>query len=319
MLTGGAGNAKLVGGLKCGQMAPGTAAPLRDFQGIMRALATLALMALAAVPAPAIAAEGETIDQALCRLIEGAAVSHRLSVDFFTRLIWQESSFRPGVTSHAGAQGVAQFMPGTARDRGLGDPFDPEQAVPKSAELLSELRTRFGNLGLAAAAYNGGPARVEAWLDGRSGLPAETRNYVSLITGRTAEDWKSAPRDATAEATDSPPTRCLILVASFRRGTDRRMMEAYQRPIGESPISPWGVQIAGNFSKQVALAAYARERQRHGAILSEVAPMVIGTRLRSRGTHAFYRVRIPAPTRVAATELCERLRTHGGACVVLKS
>lgn len=280
----------------------------------------IALVALATSATAAAEPTGETIDQALCRMIEGAAASHRLPVDFFTRLIWQESSFRPGATSNAGAQGVAQFMPGTARDRGLGDPFDPEQAVPKSAELLDELRGRFGNLGLAAAAYNVGPARVESWLEGRGGLPGETRNYVALITGRMADDWKDAPREGMAgEATDHPPTRCLILVASFRRGTDRRMMEAYQRPIGESPLAPWGVQIAGNFSKQLALATYARERQRHAAILTDVAPMVIGTRLRSRGTHAFYRVRIPAPSRTAATELCDRLRKHGGACVVLRS
>ena len=49
-----------------------------------------------------------------------------------------KSSFRPGVLSHAGAQGVAQFMPGTAHDRGPADPFDPEQAIPKSAALLSD-------------------------------------------------------------------------------------------------------------------------------------------------------------------------------------
>src|SRR4030095_7430717 len=98
------------------------------------------------------------IDQALCRMIESAAVAHRLPVDFFTRLIWQESSFRPGVVSRGGAEGGAAFMPGTAPERGLADPFDPEQAIPKSAELLDDLRRRFGNLGLAAAAYNGGPA-----------------------------------------------------------------------------------------------------------------------------------------------------------------
>ena len=130
----------------------------------------------------------------------------------------------------------------------------------------------------------------------------------------------NAPRDGAAtERIDNTPTRCLIVVAGFRRGTDRRMMEAYSGPIGESPVAPWGVQIAGNFSKQLALASYTRERQRHAEILADVAPMVIGTRLRSRGTHAFYRVRIPAPTRTAATELCDRLRKQGGACVVLKS
>ncbi len=281
-----------------------------------RVVLALTIVVFGAVPAPA--QQAETIDQALCRMIESAAASHRLPVDFFTRLIWQESSFRPGVTSHAGAQGVAQFMPGTARDRQLGDPYDPEQAIPKSAELLSELRARFGNLGLAAAAYNGGPARVESWLEGRGGLPGETRNYVSLITGRTADDWARAGRTATEES-DAPSTRCLIQVAAFRRGSDRRMIEAYARPIEESPLAPWGVQLAGNFSKSLALATYTRARERHAAILSDVAPMVIGTRLRSRGTHTFYRVRIPAPTRTAANEMCDRLRKAGGACVVLKS
>ena len=283
--------------------------------------AILAVMLAWAALTPTLAQPSETIDQALCRMIEGAAAAHGLPAGFFTRLIWQESSFRPHVTSGAGAQGVAQFMPGTAAERGLGDPFDPEQAIPKSAELLADLRQRFGNLGLAAAAYNGGPARVEAWLEGRGSLPGETRNYVSVITGRTAEDWKSGD-GAAAEA--EAPTRCLVLVAGFRRGTDRRVIEAYgdpieQSPLALSPIAPWGVQIAGNFSKDRALASYARARQRHGEILNDIVPMVIGTRIRSRGTRAFYRVRIPAPTREAATEICNRLHRAGGACVVLKS
>jgi hypothetical protein len=285
--------------------------------------AMLALAVLAAslpVSGPALA-QSETIDQALCRMIEGAAATHHIPVDFFTRLIWQESSFRPGVVSGAGAQGVAQFMPGTAAERNLSDPFDPEQAIPKSAGLLDELRTRFGNLGLAAAAYNGGPARVEAWLAGRGGLPGETRSYVEIITGRSAEAWANAARGGApvGPAEDVPPTRCLILAAAFRRGTDRRMLEAYRAPIEESPIAPWGVQVAGNFSKDRALASYARARERHGAILGEVTPMVIGTRWRTRGTNAFYRVRIPAATRAAATEICGKLQKAGGACVVLKS
>jgi len=284
----------------------------------MRAFATLALMVLACAVQPALAADGETIDQALCRMIEASAARRELPVEFFTRLIWQESSFRPHVTSGAGAQGVAQFMPGTAAERRLADPYDPEQAIPKSAELLADLRGRFGNVGLAAAAYNGGPARVEAWLAGRSSLPWETRNYVSAITGRTAEAWADDARSEAREQAQTP-TRCLVLIAGFRRGTDRRVIEAYQGPIEESPLAPWGVQVAGNFSKAIALAAYARARAQHASILGEVAPMIIGTRLRSRGTHAFYRVRIPAATRRAATDICARLQKAGGACVVLKS
>ncbi|MBV8836585.1 MAG: lytic transglycosylase domain-containing protein [Alphaproteobacteria bacterium] len=287
-------------------------------KGRMRSRMLAAALVLAA-PSTAAAQGGETIDQALCRMIEGAAVARHIPVDFFTRLIWQESSFRPAVTSGAGAQGVAQFMPGTAAERRLADPFDPEQAIPKSAELLAELRDRFGNLGLAAAAYNAGPARVEAWLAGKGTLPGETRNYVSIITGRTADDWTAARGEETAETQPARPTKCLILVAAFRRGTDRRMLEAYNRPMTESPLAPWGVQLAGNFSKSLALAAYARTRTRFNTILGEVAPMVIGTRLRSRGAHAFYRVRIPAATRQAAAEICDRLHKAGGACVVLKS
>src|SRR3569833_2300772 len=129
----------------------------------------------------------EPLDHTICRLIESAAMANRLPAEFLTRLSWRESSFRTGAVSPAGAQGIAQFMPGTAQERGLADPFDPEQAIPKAAELLSDLKVRFGNLGLAAAAYNGGPARVASWLAGQGQLPEETRNYVAVITGRTAE------------------------------------------------------------------------------------------------------------------------------------
>ena len=83
-------------------------------------------------------------------------------------------------------------MPSTASDRGLADPFEPLLALRESASYLRELRTTFGgNLGLAAAAYNAGPGRVEAWLAGRGGLPAETRAYVRAVTGHAADAWAS--------------------------------------------------------------------------------------------------------------------------------
>ena len=120
------------------------------------------LCVLLTAQAQAVPSEGttETVEQALCRLIDGSAKAQGLPVPFLTRLIWRESSFRVSVVSPVGAQGVAQFMPGTAQERGLLDPFDPEQAIPHAAHLLADLKRRFGNLGLAAAAYNGGPARV---------------------------------------------------------------------------------------------------------------------------------------------------------------
>ena len=108
----------------------------------------------------------------------------------FVRLIWKESRFNPQAVSPKGAQGIAQFMPGTAEERGLDDPFEPKSAIIHSASLLADLRREFGNFGLAAAAYNAGAERVRAWLSGSGGLPGETQNYVQFVTGRAAEEWK---------------------------------------------------------------------------------------------------------------------------------
>src|SRR5215470_4952009 len=134
------------------------------------------------------AAGGADLKDSVCLMIEAAARAHDLPLEFFARVIWQESRFRPdavGPRTRSGdsAQGIAQFMPRTAAERGLLDPFDPVQALPKSAQFLQELRGEFGNLGLAAAAYNAGPARVRGWLAGTRTLPSETRRYVAAITG----------------------------------------------------------------------------------------------------------------------------------------
>lgn len=125
----------------------------------------------------------------VCGALAAAARNYELPVTFFIRLIWQESRFNPSAVSPVGAQGVAQFMPKTAAAYGLSDPFDPAQALPTSARYLDELRKQFGNLGLAAAAYNAGPGRLREWLEKRASLPKETRNYVQKITGRSADNW----------------------------------------------------------------------------------------------------------------------------------
>src|SRR3954466_10381688 len=126
----------------------------------------------------------------LSEFIEHSALINGLPVEFLMRLLRQESGLNHKAVSRAGAQGVAQFMPGTASERGLTDPFNPFEAIPKAAELLKEYRARFGNLGFAAAAYNAGQQRVRDWLSGRSTLPKETREYVSTITGRSVDDWR---------------------------------------------------------------------------------------------------------------------------------
>ena len=301
--------------------------PLRRRSGplglapVLCGLTVASSLALASPANPAPAAAGgatETVEQALCRVIDSSARSHRLPPEFLTRLIWRESSFRTGAMSPAGAQGIAQFMPGTAAERGLLNPFDPEEAIPKAAEFLAELKRRFGNLGLAAAAYNGGPGRLAKWLAGEGGLPAETRDYVVAITGRSAEDWKADGKDETMGEEGGESPSCLKLAALLRR-PGRGGPAVAGISITPSPFAPWGVQLAGNFSKERALASFARARQSYARIVGQMQPMVIGTRLRSRGTRAFYRVRLPASSRGEADQLCGRIRSAGGSCIVLPS
>src|SRR5262245_24900228 len=124
-----------------------------------------------AAPPSAAGRSDADLRESVCLMIESAARAHNLPLEFFARVIWQESRFQPNVVgprtrSGDRAQGIAQFMPRTAAERGLLDPFDPVQALPKSAEFLRELADQFGNLGLAAAAYNAGPQRVRDWLSG---------------------------------------------------------------------------------------------------------------------------------------------------------
>jgi hypothetical protein len=263
-----------------------------------------------ATPAAAAEPAMEPLDHAVCRLIEVSANANRLPIGFFTRLIWRESSFRAAVVSPAGAEGIAQFMPQTAQERGLADPFDPERAIPKAAGLLADLRRQFGNFGVAAAAYNAGPARVLLWLRGEGGLPAETRAYVRDVSGRDVEDWTGSRRTGAAGGSTETQS-CLEAVSELRRdrGDD----------FGFAPLAPWGVQLAGNFSKALALAAFERQIQRYPGIVGEARPMIIGRLLRSRGTRRFYEVRLPAASREIAGALCSGIQSVGGNCVALRS
>jgi hypothetical protein len=175
-------------------------------------------------PLQAMAQVAKSIDQtsssqdSICPMIEAAATANGLPVEFFARLIWQESRFKPdevGPVTRSGerAQGIAQFMPGTAIERQLYEPFNPVEALPKSGQFLAELRGEFGNLGLAAAAYNAGSQRVRDFLAGTRDLPAETRNYVRVITGRPVEDWVSTKEEPTPNGEqDREMVNCYDLV-----------------------------------------------------------------------------------------------------------
>jgi hypothetical protein len=260
--------------------------------------------------------------ESICLMIESAAREANLPLEFFARVIWQESRFRPdavGPVTRSGqrAQGIAQFMPGTAGERGLLDPFNPVQALPKSAEFLAELREQFGNLGLAAAAYNAGPRRVQEWLAGTGGMPSETRNYVYAITGSSVEDWAKAGKGGK-QPERMPTSSCRELMALLKQAPNPFIAGLEQR-VTLAAAKLWGVQLAAGFSRDKALAMYGRAVSRLASVIGNRDPSILTSRLRSRGPAMFYQVRFGADTRPEADDLCNRIRKAGGACFVLRN
>jgi hypothetical protein len=245
----------------------------------------------------------------VCDLIAVSADRHRLPRAYLARLIWKESRFDPNAVSPKGAEGIAQFMPGTAEMRGLADAFDIEQAIPASAAYLAELEQRFGNLGLAAAAYNAGEGRVGRWLSSGGFLPMETENYVLDITG--------APADAFADGQARMETPPLDPERSFAAAC-RRLPVARSQTVAMAtvPVKPWGVQVAGSFNRTAAIRQWERFRVRHAALLDGEEAVI--SRVRSaRGRSGIHAVRLGAETRQEAESLCAGLRRAGAPCVVL--
>jgi len=263
--------------------------------------------------------------ETLCLELGWASLKNDLPAEFFTRLIWQESRFNSRSVSRAGALGIAQFMPGTARWRGLDDPFEPIAALHESARWLKELRGQFGNLGLAAAAYNSGPRRVQEWLEGRGNLPGETRAYVRIITGRTAEEWAKVGANEAREAHIGmiPCDQIAKIIAGSREASLPPRQPAPGQADAAAPEraawAPWGLQLTGNWSEARALAAYRDLQKKFPAILGDRPPLVLRGAMAGRGTAAWYRVRVAEPTRERANQLCAKLESAGGNCLVARN
>lgn len=260
------------------------------------------------------AGDAQTDADPRCQALQSAALANALPLEFLTRLIWQESRFNDFVISRAGAQGIAQFMPATASGIKLANPFDAVTAIDKSAQLLRGLRMQFGNLGLAAAAYNAGPKRVSDWLVGRRTLPQETVHYVRTITGHAPDEWRTPqPNPTNLNLPIAVP--CPEIVKLFSTG---RIMAAHQPSKADEPTSPprpsWGVQLTGNASKFAALAAFYKLQKTYASVLGSHQPLVLRS---SAGRNAsWYRVRIGADSRTDAEGLCSSLRAVGGSCLV---
>ena len=252
----------------------------------------------------------------ICDLIETAAAENGLPVDYFTRLIWSESSFRASAVSPVGAQGIAQFMPATAAERGLLDPFDPHEAIPASAKLLKDLVGRFGNLGLAAAAYNSGPGRVQDWLAGAGGLPRETHTYIAAVTGQPAEHWRALRASNPAASQDLVgPKTCLDTLAAL----DAPLTTVAVKVEEADRAWQWGVQLAADLSEAKVTEVYRSSQRLYPAILQDQEPLILRKSKLSYGGRPIFHVVVPLPTLQAANDLCGRLRVKGADCIVLKN
>ena len=133
-------------------------------------------------------------------MVNLAGDRHHIDPDFINSVIHAESGFNSRALSPKGAQGLMQLMPNTATALGVTNAFDPGANVEGGTRYLRELLERYNyDVVKALAAYNAGPGRVSAWLTSHRSLPGETRNYVAIITGWTADEWASGSPPQTAD------------------------------------------------------------------------------------------------------------------------
>ena len=231
---------------------------------ICRTFRIARLLALSWSPACG-AGGGETIDQALCRMIEGAAAIAPPAGRFLHPADLAGKQLPAGVTAGRARRASRSSCPGPRPSAALpirSIPSRRSRNRPSCWRPAAALRqSRAGGRGLQ---WRAGARRSLA--RGARRAAGETRNYVSAITGRGAEDWARGARHAAA-ASRRRRRAAWCWSRGSAAGRRRRVVTAYSGPIEESPIAPWGVQLAGNFSKAVALASYARARERHAAIL----------------------------------------------------
>ena len=266
------------------------------------------------IPAPwakvSQAAANDAIVDHICTLISAEAEKNDIPKEFFARLIWKESRFDKNAVSPAGAEGIAQFMPGTAKIVGLADPFDVDQAIPASAKFLAYLKGNLGNYGLAAAAYNAGEGSVSRWLNGGF-LPLETEDYVLDITGEPADNFVGRRSVMVPK-----PLKAKL---SFGEGCRKLpVIEFNTVPMSRIARKPWGVQVAGNFRRSAAVNQYERARRQFASVLADHKPVVSKART-PMGRRSIYAVRIGADSRGEANKICALLHSAGGACIVLKN
>ncbi len=165
------------------------------------------------------AAELATVPSQYQSLVTAASAKYGVPFSLLSAQINQESGWQPSVVSSAGAEGIAQFMPGTAASNNV-NPLDPSSAIPGMASLMASYFKEFGSWADALAAYNAGPEAVEEY----DGVPpySQTQSYVSDIlsasgTPNTLGTSKGGS-GSTAPASPSSSGGLLAMVGAFLLG-----------------------------------------------------------------------------------------------------
>jgi hypothetical protein len=174
------------------------------------------------------------------------------------------------------------------------------------------LLDRFGNLGLAAAAYNAGPTRVSAWLTDHRPLPGETRKYVPLVTGWTADEWASSSPPEKAETTipqGIPCTRLANLILAPKQ--ERQRVATY--------VPRWGIQIAAHLSESTAWAIYRDRLKRLGSLIGDREPVVLYKEIPGMGHAKRYIITIADDDRAPLDKICRKLVAADATCDVMRN
>ena len=174
------------------------------------------------------------------------------------------------------------------------------------------MKTGFGNLGLAAAAYNAGEGRVSRWLSSGGFLPLETENYVLDIMGEPADEFhrRDLRRHGAAARSEAEVPRRLPQAAGDHVDGRRH---------GDASYEAWGVQVAGNFRRAAADPAVAARAGASRRCLPDYEPVV--SRVRTPiGRRGIYAVRIGVDNRATMpTSSASKLRGAGGSCIVMRN
>lgn len=143
-------------------------------------------------------------------VIQQAAREWNVDPNLLRSVIQTESAGNPNARSGAGAVGLAQIMPDTAKGLGVTDRSDPVQSIFGGAKYLSQLLDHYGSATPAIAAYNAGPQRVDDYLAGKGDLPAETQNYVPTVQGHY-QRFSAAQPQAQPQAQQAPDVQADIV------------------------------------------------------------------------------------------------------------